>query len=242
MIANILVAAAFMVLELFIIQKWLQKREKTSNSIAWAPFRKMLLDGIVRFSDTLTDISVSFERSVTAQLDAIRNTGKLSREDHQRLLAMVRQGHDDLIKARRDFYYIVQTVAPSMQPYAAQYCSEVLWFCDAVEGRMNKATEFIKDITETNIDDIKHVSHQLNGVKAMVLSIQMFRDMRFAQFKSNFTQSVWKKENLHYFEEDGHGEFLEPHDYYNATETQKSVEKLKAIPRTAPIKSFFDPD
>jgi hypothetical protein len=131
----------------------------------------------------------------------------------------------------------LQTVSPSIQPYAADYCVELFWFHSGVKNSLDKTLEYLKDIPEDKLDDNSMTSHPLNGVMAQKFAIGLFTDYRFINFKQGFVQSVWKKETLHYHER--HNEFLTPVDYARALDSDKSEKELDAIPRTEPIKSFF---
>ncbi len=203
-IINIAITATFMVFELFIIAKWIERSRQKSNSEAWAPFRKMMLDAIVRFADEMLAISYKVDSELTTFF-----AGK--EQDYETLHNILTKAYNDLGESRRNFYYILQTVAPSLQPYAAQYCSEVMWFHDAYKGDLKKALRSL---------DTSYKGHY-NEIKNIFDCVPIYRDTRFTHFKKDFTQSVWKKENLHYHEKYGDGRFLTPHDYEIALNTDR---------------------
>ncbi|MGH1403259.1 MAG: hypothetical protein ACRBDL_03360 [Alphaproteobacteria bacterium] len=237
----IVIAIVFMVLELFILSRWIEFRRNKVNALAWAPFRKMMLDSIVRFADEMVEITDIFEQDVTNIFVKIKKEGKLSEHNRDTIEEILSTALNKLIERKNNFYYIVQTVAPSIQPYVAQYTSEVMWFNDALESTFSRGIERFSRLE--NLNDIECVSKELNGVNAVLLSVKMFRDGRFYEFKPTFTQSVWKKEELYYYEEDNSndlGEFLHPNDYAIALDMDKAKAKLNNIPRTMPVKSFFD--
>lgn len=242
MLEDIVLSGFFMIFELFILARWLENREKEreqkNNHAAWLPFRKMMLDAVVRHADDLMAIASDFELKAETLLNSIRDNGRLDSTSKDTVIQQIDSTYTQINKSRDSFFNILQTVAPSLQPYAAQYCNEVLWFGDAAQKSLDKARTYIADISEDMMGNTDVTSHQLNGVSAMVMSIKMFREMRFSGFKSNFTQSVWKTEELHYYEKDG--EFLSPKDYAMALEVDKSNAELQQIPRTMPIRSFFE--
>ncbi len=237
-LTSIVIAAFFMILEVFVLKKWIRERDERHNSIAWTPFRKMMLDAVVKHADDLIIIATEFESETGKILDSIREKGQLDDDLKDAVIRKIDSTSSKLDRSRNKFFNILQTVAPSLQPYAAEYCGEVLWFADSMEKQLGKARGFITSIPEEMVSDNNATSHELNGVWVMVETIKMFRDFRFKNFKKNFTQSVWKKESLHYYEPDG--EFLPPEDYAMALDTEKKGAELKKIPRTTPIKSFFD--
>jgi len=238
LVENIAVAAVFMVIELAIIAKWIKSRQQRADMDAWTPFRKLLLDSVIRHSEDLVAIVNQFDEDLQAHLGAIKANGSLTHPLKTSVADSLRRAKSRITESQGSFFFTVQTVAPALQPYAAEYCREVMWFGDTVTKSLDKALGYLGEIEDDWIHDNSKTSHPLNGVNAQVMSIRIFRDTRFRQFKSTFTSSVWKRESLHYHEPDG--EFLEPHDYAMALESEKSIAELKNIPRTAPIKSFFD--
>lgn len=241
MITEIVVSGAFMILELFFLSEWIKRREKKreeeSSQVAWWPFRKMMLDAIVRHADELLAIAEQYEREMGEALTMVRKAGQLTRDTKHMLSERVVTARARITESRNRFFNILQTVAPSLQPYAAQYCNEVLWFGDAVLKSLETAEVSLGEIADDGLPASEAVSHQLNGVSVSVTTTNMYRTFRFEGFKSNFTQSVWKKEALHYHEREG--EFMPPNEYIKALETDKAVAELRRVPRTAPVKSFF---
>lgn len=238
MLENILISAVFMVFEIFVLMKWLQKRETAKNQEAWMPFRKLMLDSIVQHTDELNSISKEYTERTESDLDEIRKHGSLTDSKKQSLEMAIQHAANQIEASQKRFFDILQTVGPSTQPYVAQYCNEVLWFFDSIKKSLDKAKGYLSTIPSDAVSDNAKTSHPLSGVFAMLTAIKMFRDMRFAQFKSGFTQSVWKTEGLHFFEKDN--EFLPPQDYAQALDGEKAIAEMNKIPRTIPIKSFFE--
>ena len=238
MLESIFVSAAFMVFEIFVLIKWLQRRESDKDQAAWMPFRKLLLDAIVRHIDELNIIAKEYIERTKADLDAIRDHGSFTERKQRSLEASIERTTGLLEDSQKRFFNILQTVGPSIKPYVAQYCNEVLWFSDSIQKSLDEAKDYFSSISLEVISDNKQTSHQLNGVSAMLTSITMFHEMRFSQFKSDFTQSIWKTEGLHFYEKDN--EFLLPEDFAKALDGDKAMAQMNKIPRILPIKSFFE--
>lgn len=238
LLQDILVSAAFVSLELFVLAKWIEHRETISNAIAWAPFRKMMLDAVVHHCDELMAISSRFNEQLDTKLENIKKIRTLHPVDIDELNSIISHAFENIDDSKLRFFNIIQTVAPSLQPYAASYCNEVLWFSSATTESLRKAKTIIDDFRSLDISDNLETSPPLSGLWAMGVQVRMYREFRFANFKENFTASVWKKEGLHYHERSG--EFLEPGDYAAALEADRGAAQLKHVPRTVPIRSFFD--
>lgn len=240
MTSAIVIAAAFMALELWVIARIIDARALRRDQKAWTPLRKLFLDSIVAHADELEAVATEFIDRSNSHLDHVKACGSLDRDSLRQLFALIDESESALNLSRKEFFYVVQTVAPSMQPYAAQYCNEVLWFGDALLKTIKKARIYASDLLDVDLRDKNATSHPLNGVRAASTSVRMFHDFRFKNFKQLFTQDVWKRERLHYFEAER--EFLPTEDYASALESEKSKRELANIPRTMPIKSFFDDD
>ena len=81
------------------------------------------------------------------------------------------------------------------------------------------------DFDEKKFRDENYSSHFLNGIQTKGTALQMIRDVRLINFKENFTNSVWKKEGLHYYQ----GDFLVEEDYAGALRTERSIERKKTM-------------
>ena len=240
MIESIVISVAIMLFEVFVLLKILKYRDEERDKDAWMPFRKLMLDGIVEHGDELLSIANKFEQDMQKIFDNIRAIGKLDEKNKLKIIHAISETTSHIKDSRDSFYFILQTAAPSLKPYAAQYCNEVIWFSSSMLKSLKKASIHIESIPNDKLFNNSETSHSLNGVSVMLTAIKMFRDFRFANFKSNFTQSVWKNESLHYFKPDA--EFLSPEDYASALETEKFNVELQNIPRTSPVKSFFEND
>ncbi len=238
MIESIIVTAVFMIFQVFFLTRWLEKRESNKNKLSWTPFRKLMLDSLVNHAENLINITNNYENKLEIILEDIRIQGFLDINKKNKIVRLIESTHHEIDLSRIEFYNTVQTVAPSLQPYVAQYCNEVFWFGDSLLKSLKKSMNHILEIDDEKVKENEHTSHPLNGVWAMLASIKMYRDYRFSSFKKNFTQSVWKLESLHYYE--GDGEFLPPEDFAKALDSDKSIAELNKIPRTTPIKSFFE--
>jgi len=238
LLVSALVAAFFMIVEVFILASWIKSRERAKDLAAWTPFRKLFLDALVDHFDELMKAANQFEYKIEAVFHTIRNDGQLTDATLAELEHIIVDTADEIEYSERKFFSVVQTVSVSLQPYAAQYCNEVLWFSSSFRKALRRATIFLEELKALPAKDNLKTSHPLNGLSAMLISVKMWRDFRFKDFKQKFTQSVWKEEMLHFFEPDN--EFLSREDYAISLDAERSAAGLNKIPRTAPIKSFFD--
>ncbi len=238
MLESILLSVAFMVFEIFVLMKWLQRRETNKDQASWLPFRKLMLDSIVQHTDELNSIAKEYTERTQSDLDSIRDHGSLTESKKHSLESSIQRAMNHLEDSQKRFFDILQTVGPSIKPYAAEYCNEVLWFFDSIKKSLDKAEGYLLGIPVDTMSDNEKTSHPLNGVFAMLTAVKMFHEMRFSSFKSDFTQSVWKSEGLHFYENDN--EFLPPEDFAKALDGEKAIAEMNKIPRVMPIKSFFE--
>lgn len=238
MISSVVITAVFMIFQVFFLTRWMDSHQNKKDQLAWTPFRKLLLDSVVHCADSLIQVSGQYTTSMDTALNCIRDKGALNSETKSELRFLILSTSSELEKCHKDFLYIVQTVSPSMKPYAAQYCSELFWFHTGIKRALDDSLELLDSIPDEQIADNAITSHPLNGLWAKMTSINMFKDYRFKNYKTEFVRSVWKKEAMHFYEKDN--EFLPPEDYARALDVEKSAMSLDNIPRTTPIKSFFE--
>ncbi|HEU0051978.1 MAG TPA: hypothetical protein VFQ39_02330 [Longimicrobium sp.] len=227
-----------MIFELLFLTRWLERREERGEKLAWEPFRALLLGTIVRHLDELNAIGRSYIDDVGALLDSIRDAGGLTSSSLSRLAGTAAQLESSLRNSKQEFFFGIQTAAPSLKPEAAEYCGEAFYFGQTLEQYLVRANGVVSRLSE--LPDLSNDSTErlLSELVAIKLSIHLLLDFRFSMAKTNFVRYVWKQEQLHYFERDG--AFYSPEEYRRALETEKSAAMLNGIPRTDPIKRFFD--
>ncbi len=238
MLESILLSVAFMVFEIFVIMKWLQRRETDKNQASWLPFRILMLNSIIQHADELNSIAKEYTERTESDLDTIRDYGKLTESKKHSLESSIQRAVNKLEGSQKRFFNILQTVGPSIEPYAAQYCNDVLWFFDSIKKSLDEAEGYLSNIPLEAMSDSEKTSHPLNGVSIMLADIKMFYEMRFSEFKSNCNREVWKMEGLHFYKKDN--EFLPPDDFAIALDSDKAIAEMNKIPRTMPIRSFFE--
>lgn len=241
MIENVIVAAFLMVLELFILQRIITRHKETENAKLWEPFRKMMLDGIVHYSEELIKVANFYGNELDKELSNIKQQGALKKDNLFQLSKIIKISLRNIYRSKKKFFNVIQTVAPSLKPYAAQYCNEVLWFEDALKHFIELASKNLNKIDIERIDSNDHVSRHLIEAKLTVPGIRILMAGRFAHFKENFIQSVWKIESLHYYEP--YNQFFSPTDYQQLLDGEEHHAKLeKKAQTTQPSKSFFEVD
>lgn len=227
-----------MLFQVFFLTRWINTHEERKEQAAWTPFRKLLLNSVVEHADALVEISIFYKSEIDLVLDRIKKQKKLTCEDKYLIDDLLLKTLNEVEKSRERFFFAVQTVAPCMQPYASGYCEQLFVFSNYFMRNLKKARNELLAIEDDRISDNEHTSQPLNGVWAYSGTIDMVRVYGFSGFKKNFVDSVWKTEQLHYHEAEN--EFLTRDEYSRALDSDKSKIELDAIPRTTPIKSFFD--
>jgi hypothetical protein len=227
-----------MIFELLFLTRWLKRREERREKLAWEPFRALLLGTIVRHLDELNAIGRSYIDDVGALLDSVREAGGLTSGDLALLSGKVSQLGASLRNSKQEFFFGIQTAAPSLKPEAAQYCEEAFFFGHILEQDLVRANGLVARLSELPNLSNDATERLLSELYAIKLTITMLIEFRFSMAKTNFVQYVWKQEQLHYFEPEG--VFYPPAEYRRALETEKSAAELKGTPRTLPIKQFFD--
>ena len=101
---------------------------------------------------------------------------------------------------------------------------------------LNEYLELLNSVE--NLNDINQTSHPLNGIKAKKMSLQFIVESRMSKFIEDLSTHLWKVEGLYYYK----GEILPEVDYKNALATERAINETNKIPRTTPIKSFFESD
>lgn len=206
----------------------------------WEPFRVLLLSSIVRHLDELLAIGKRYSEVLGPQFKSIKDSGVLDAESLSRLEKSVAQISESLGRSKQEFFFAIQTAAPSLKPEAAEYCSEAFYFGHTLEGHLQRASELtsmLSSLPELTVDNVERPLSELRVIGTM---IELLLGMRFSKAKTNFVHYVWKQEQLHYSERDR--SFLSPRDYKMTLDAEKSATELKAMPRTTPIKRFFDPE
>lgn len=239
-LVGIAASIILMVFELAFLTRWLKSREANKEKSAWEPFRALLLGTIVRHLDELNALGRLYIAEVGAQLALIRQRGALTADALAALRTRVLHLQTALRTSKQEFFFGIQTAAPSLKPEAASYCGEAFFFGQLMEEHFSRAAELVTRLTELPDPSSDAAERPLSELKVIVYLIEMMLGFRFAAAKRNFVQYVWKQEQLHYFESDGI--FYSPHDYKRALEREKTTAELKAIPRDTPIKRFFDPE
>jgi len=236
MTANIIAGFIVLTIQLFFIDKMIRRYTYRREQKLWAPFRMIFLQGIVKYHDNLMDCTNEFSKVITNKLNEVYQEKELTINQFEEVKGIVVNSKEKLNKIKQEFYFTLQTVAPSMQPHAGEYCDEILYFEQIAFEYINKTKNMIDEFDVSELNNIHKSSHFLNGIKVMDTGLSMLKEFRLKNYKENFINSVWRKEKLHYFQ----GEFLVPEDYKRALETERSVKNLENIPRTTPIKNFFE--
>lgn len=238
MISNIVAGFIVLGIQLYFIDRMIKNNAHRREQKLWTPFRIVFLQGICDYYDALMLCTNNFITDIENELEEIKSRKRLDLSSIDRLKKIVKKSKEALQSNKHDFYFTLQTVSPSLQPYAGEYCNEVMYFDYTLTKYLNEAEKMILGFDEKKFRDDNYTSHFLNGIWAKGSALKMIRDMRLIHFKESFTNSVWKKEGLHYFK----GDFLVEEDYAGALQTERSIEELARIPRTLPIKNFFETD
>jgi len=232
-ILNLIAGFIVLGIQLFFIDRIIKNNTYRREQKLWTPFRIIFLQGICDYHDNLMDCTEKFNKSIQSKLSEIRNRKILTQTDVLEIGQIVDNSKEDLDDYRKEFYFTLQTVAPSLQPYAGEYCDEVMYF-EYVISTYIKKTKKLFDNLDINNENSK--SHFLNGVWVMDSALSMLIELRLSKYKDHFIKTVWKKEGLHYHQ----GDFLIEEEYAKTLQMERDEIKLAQIPRNYPIKNFFE--
>ena len=232
------VIAGFVVLfiQLSLIEKRAKRRAEERDKKLWTPFRIIFLQGVCDFCDNISDTIIEYTNSCLPKLDEIKLRRKLTIEDWSFFKSSFLSFNQKAENHKSDFYYILQTAGPSLQPIAGEYCSEVVNYTHIIRTYSRQIEDVLLDFDESKIHDEKYISDNLSALWAKISAIEMIYSVKIKGYKNEFTNKVWKTERLYYHD----GYFMDEKNYKGALDVERAVESLNKIPRDMPIKSFFD--
>jgi hypothetical protein len=236
-IESALIGLAIMGIQLAFIDQIIKKRSLQKEKKLWTPFRIIFFQAICDHHLQLMDIYKSYVEFTNKELNSIRSQGFVKQSDIKKIQEQIIEYQNMLSDYDKAFHNVIQTVSASLQPEAAEYCNESIYFSYIMNKYFNEVKIICVNILKIeNLDNNDNTSHPLNGIDAKKIGVEMIVETRLKNFLSNFSNSLWKTEGLYYFK----GDIMDEIDYRRALQTEKSVNELAKIPRTMPIKNFFE--
>lgn len=237
MIKSVFIGLVIMGIQLAFIDQIIKKRSLQKEKRLWTPFRILFFQAICDHHSQLMEIYKDYVKFTNEKLNSIRTQGFVQELDIKSIQKQIVEYQNMLSDYDKAFHNVIQTVSPSLQPEAAEHCNESLYFSYILNKYFNQAKAICVDILKIkNLNDSNNTSHPLNGIDVKKMSVEMIVETRLKNFIDKFSNSLWKIEGLYYHK----GEIMEEVDYRRALQTDKSVNELSKIPRTLPIKNFFE--
>ncbi|MDX8348893.1 hypothetical protein SLH49_12980 [Cognatiyoonia sp. IB215446] len=247
----VFVAVVITVIEVFFLTRWLRKRDQTKDRMTWSPFKILFYESTLRYGSMLHLHAQEYIKHMDEKTNAIRENQELSYEDIDDLKTIQRNFWTSLENIKNEYFFLLQTVAPSLEPHAAQVCSRVLGFdwtirrtledVDTDIGKLypliildkNNPPPIEKDVVERPLTSIAFKPSMLN------LSI-----MSFSSFPLDLKQTAKELDNLHYSENEN--AFVREEQWSGLEQGKQRREYYelhdRLNPRTMPIKTFWESD
>lgn len=240
-VISIAAALIISIVEIFVITRWIRRREVGRAQESWTPFRIVFLDSLLKYAIHMHYSAESFSRRMDEMASEIKSSGRVTKDDIDRIVAFVASFRDHINYKKTEFYFVLQTVSPALQPYAAELCNEVIWFDWAVSKSLDSIDENVSTLAELDYLNNESAERPLTHLFSSPAMMSIYF-MRFSQFPNNLIKMAKEKEQLYFSER--HGGFMSQLDF----EREKRSEELdrefsefeKKNPRTMPIKEFWD--
>lgn len=240
-IIGVSAAILISILEIFVITRWIKRREISQAQQSWTPFRIVFLDALLKYSVNVLHVSKEFSKKMELLSNEIKSAERLREEDFDSIKTLVSSFRDYLNYRRSEFYFIVQTVSPSLQPYAAELCNEVIWFDWAISKTLDGVEDNILVLEAIDRSDKNAVERPLTKLFSGP-SLMSIHFIRFSAFPKNLVKQAEERERLFFSER--HGGFASQYDHERSKRSEALDEEFREFekqnPRTLPIKTFWD--
>ncbi len=237
---NLIASAIFFIIQLFLIDRIIKSIFTKRDKNLWLPFRSLYFKSINDYYEGLIKISSEWLSKLQLILYKIKKEHVFKEED----LIKIKEIHKDIAsqleKGKTEFYFIIQTVSPSIVPSSAPYCNQVMVFSNILGEYLAEAFKRIDEINVDRIADKNYSSEKLNGIYTILLGVEVIVMYRFSKLGDNLKNSIAENEKLFYH----NGYFLHKNDFDYASHSKKIIEDYKqksaTIERKMPVKNFFD--
>jgi len=237
MIENIIIGLLLIAIQVGVIDKVIKNNNLRNIKRHWTPFRILFFQAICDHHFQLMSIYKEMIEEINSSLSKIRNKGYVETSEIGNIQDKLQEYQMRLSDSDKSFQNIIQTVSSNLQPEAAEHCNESLYFSFILNKYIHNLKADCNNVLQVDdLTDKNKTSHSLNGIDSDIKFIKIIVEARLKGFINRFSNSIWKTEGLYYHK----GEIMEERDYITALETEKSIKELKEIPRTMPIKNFFE--
>ncbi|GAB5564110.1 MAG: hypothetical protein Wins2KO_11730 [Winogradskyella sp.] len=236
MIGGVLTGLAIMALQCLFIDRIIKRRDRKKDQLMWTPFRILFFQSIYDHHNQLMDIYNEFITRMNSLFINIRNKKVLTLSEIEELDNIIISCENQLLSSDKSFHNVIQTVSASLQPDAAFYCSESLYFSYLLSSYYREIHKSINELKKLdNLDDNAGSSKFLNKIEGKTMGLKVVIETRLKNFIENFSDSLWRTEKLYYHK----GEVMEERDYKLSLKTERAIQELNNTPKTDKQKDFF---
>jgi hypothetical protein len=247
----LLVAVVITVVEVFFLTRWLRRRDQGKDRATWGPFKILFYESTLKYGNMLHFHAQEYINHMDEKSNAIRENQCLSYQDIDDLESIHRNFSISLENIKNEYFFLLQTVAPSLEPHAAQVCSRVLGFdwiirrtLEDVDGDIRKLYPLVVfDKNNPPPIDKNVVERPLTSI-AFKPSMLSFSIMSFASFSADLKQTAKELDNLHFSETEN--SFVREEQWSSLEQGKQRREYYelhdRLNPRTMPVKTFWESD
>lgn len=239
LIKDIGLPIAFMVIQLFIIDRLLRRVQERRDKRQWTSLRSLFFSSAYSFYQRLMGDILSWRNSFGRTLDSIRAHQALTENSFDELTKITFKALESMASAKIDFFNALQTSAPSLRSSVGPQIDKLLVLYGNAEEYLTRVKQELESFDRQAISDRAISSQLLADVWAKMTGFEITL-LAWRDFSENFKSTVREEEELYFYK----GSFVTKAEFDYMTATDEDIaryrEESAKIPRKTPIVNFFD--